>query len=225
MALPARGDRAPEAAFDGDRRAHGVHGAGALRAERDRPAGLAAQVDPRRAAGPKHARGRAVAVQRQSHPIPDEVRVLPEVADHHDLVLVLGAHQADLRRAQQPRDLDDHGVEELRGGGGFGHEGRDPPQGGLLVGQALHLCPSLGIGDRGRDQLGELLEPQRGICRQLLVVEAGRDHGAPKPPGDHDRTADRGPCAKPVGVLGDRPSGRAVVVDPSRRARCGRSAS
>ena len=61
------------------------------------------------------------------------------------------------------------------------HQRRYPPQRRLLLGRSGKSGAALGVGDRGRDQLGEPGQPRLGIRRQQLLAGQRHDQGAPQP--------------------------------------------
>src|SRR5439155_12035200 len=100
-------------------------------------------------------------------------------------VLVLVAGQADLGCPQQLAPLGGDGVEYLSGRGSLGNERRDPAQRGLLFREFAsprfrggELGTALGVRDRRRRELGELLETLLGVGREEFV-HVGYRHKAP----------------------------------------------
>ena len=100
-------------------------------------------------------------------------------------------------------------------------QGRHPPQRRLLVGQALHLGPRLGVRDGRGHEIRELRDPPLGVRRERLVRVVGDDHRAPYAAGRR-RSGSRRPT-DPVlpGVLCDRSVRGGVIVDTrtARRSR------
>ena len=86
--------------------------------------------------------------------------------------------------------------------------GRDDPGA-----RRRELLPRLGVGQRERDQLGEVGDPLLGAGQERLRL-GGRDHHrAPELPGQRDRRADRGGEAVVAQPGGVRPGHGAEVVD------------
>ena len=133
--LPARGDDAPEPAFDRYWRADGRVDVRAARDFRDRAAALLAVIDSRRAAGPQDALGDAVALERQTHPGAGDRRVLAMHGEDQDFLFAFVTHQADLGHPQEPCDLDADRAEHLGRSRPFRDERRDPAKCRLLVGE------------------------------------------------------------------------------------------
>ena len=89
----------------------------------------------------------------------------------------------------QPRELIGDRREHLLRRRPARHQRRNPPQRGLLLSQPSESGTALGVGDRGRHQLGEGGQARLGIGRQLLVSGVGHQDQAPRPPLDADRHA------------------------------------
>ena len=88
-------------------------------------------------------------------------------------------------------------------------ERRHPPQRGLFVREQLQFLMRVGVGDCGRDQVGEAREPGLGIGRLRLGLVRSGDQGAPHLAVHHDRCAYLGSDAKltqPGCSRPDRPS-------------------
>ena len=97
---------------------------------------------------------------------------------------------------------------------------RDASQRGLLVGEPCERLACLGVRDRRRDQLGEVVEPRSVSGGSVGPLGARRASPPTRSPVDHDRTRDR--RAMPA-VAGDRghvsPSAvGSSVVEPRRTA-------
>src|SRR6185312_4346995 len=98
-------------------------------------------------------------------------------------------------------------------------EYRHSAQRRLLVGESVHLCASLGLGDRSCHELGELVETALGIRWQGRVVGRPGGDGAPQAPFHYDRNTYDGADADRARSFGERPGRRPVVVNPCRSPR------
>jgi hypothetical protein len=95
-------------------------------------------------------------------------------------------------------------------------ERRHAPQRGLLVGEPLDLLARLPVGDRRRDELGEVRQAALGIGGQGIGLGGGHDHGSPETARDDDGDTDGGTDSDATGRLGDHSLQAGVVVDASR---------
>jgi hypothetical protein len=66
------------------------------------------------------------------------------------------------------------------------------------------LRPAVGVGDRGRDELGELLHAALGVCEDRLRFAPAGEHHAPEAALNHDRHARRRLDAQLAQHGGDR---------------------
>ena len=91
----------------------------------------------------------------------------------------------------------------------------------------LELDPGVDVGDRLPDELGERAEARLGVAREGRAGGPGR-HGAPQPPVDDDRRADRRPHPQRAqlgrvlarhALVGVHPGGRERRLDPRERRR------
>jgi hypothetical protein len=99
------------------------------------------------------------------------------------------------------------------------HQRRHPPERGLLLRDARELDLRLGVGDRGADQLDELLQPRLGFRWERAAIQRRHDHRAPEPASDDDRAAERGARVQAARRVRDRAgSGEPEVVEPYRLA-------
>ena len=80
------------------------------------------------------------------------------------------------------------------------------------------LLVGVGVGERLRDELGEVAQPLLDALRQRLVGPRRRGQRAPQPPADADRRRDRRPVAEALQRLGERPACVLVAIDPLRAA-------
>ena len=136
--------------------------------------------------------------------------------EHDDLGAGLEAVQRDLVGVQQRLHLARHGVEHACRRGALRDERGDPPQRGLLLRQPLRPGVRLGVGDRGRHEVGELHEPGLGVRGEHLVL--GPDaHRAPEAALDPDRHGEDGAQVQRSSPFADRAARRRVVVVHSRR--------
>jgi ABC-type sugar transport system substrate-binding protein len=81
------------------------------------------------------------------------------------------------------------------------------------------LGAAVGVGDRGRDELGEALDALLGVRRNRLGLRGGGDHHAPQPAVDDDRASDGRPDAEAPNGLGRAPGDLRGVVGGDRQRR------
>ena len=214
------GERAPRPPADDDRDGQrrpdphladllGERAADLAVGRRDRPAGR----------WPARSRGRSVARASSGSPRPRGPDRAPGTGDdrHHAVRIEPDDHRGD--GSEHARDLGPDRGYDLRRGRVAGDEGRDPPQGGLVLEQLGDLGAALGVRDRGGDELGEVGDLRLGARRErALALRRGRDH-APHAARDHDRAADRRTDPQLPRLPRDRARGVREAVHAGRAAR------
>ena len=217
-----RGDdhRSPQAPLDDDRAADRGSRLQLAAVRRDRTRCLAVVVHPGRLAAPRDQADDVPASKGEpgadGHGI---VELAPPRHHRGRLVLVEADQPRGVAFEQPPELLRDRG-EDLRRGGFVRHERRHPAQGGLLVREATHLGPRLGVRDRRRDQLGELREPRLGAAREVARLLGVDEERAPHLSLDDDRATDRGAHSELLAdEHRDRAGGACPVVFPGGPAR------
>jgi hypothetical protein len=170
-------------------------------------------IEPRRPPGLANRLRQASVVPRHA---PRHVRRLPGSAPRREVrhqVVRIVTRDARQVGAEQPADLRADRPKKLIGRHAVRDQRRDAPQGSLLIGEAGRLRLRLGIGDRRREQLGEVGQARLAVRREL-----GRrrrdDHRAPHAPRRGDRNGHRRADAGAADVLGDLTLHARVILDP-----------
>ena len=122
-------------------------------------------------------------------------------------------------RVQNVRDLRGDDLEDRGRGSATRDQRCHAPQRRLLLREPRRLRPRLGVRDRRRDQLGELLDARRGFRGQRLGLPRQGNHGAPESAFDDDRRADRRANAYAARPGRDRARRIRVIVEPRRPPR------
>ena len=100
-------------------------------------------------------------------------QALPDADEHDGRTLPLESdHPAS--RPEEATDLLADRREDLGGPHSLRHQRRHSPQRRLLVGEPSQCLPRLGIGNRGGDDLTEVVETILGVERQRLVLASRR---------------------------------------------------
>jgi hypothetical protein len=145
-------------------------------------------VQASRAAGAPYAQGDAVTFAREPRPGREFRGRSPDRGDHGGAVRLVAQQKRDVLAEQPVRLLHDD-VERIVLRSGARYQRRHAAQRPLLLHQLPQLRPRLGIRDRGRHELGEVLEARLGLGRERDILRRG-DHHAPRPPLDGDWDAD-----------------------------------
>ncbi len=219
--LPGRADAddAPQAPLDDDRRPDRRADARLASGGSERAGRIGVAVDPGRTPGLEDERAELVPLKVS--PAADRELLgstAPGAEEREHAAGLVAGHGHQVGRKQLPGLLGDRREHFLRCRPAR-HQGRDPPQRGLLVGQLGQGGPALGVRDRRRHQFGERRQPRLAVRRQeLLPAGPGGDHAPEAALGD-DRRRDRRADASLDGRRTERARGPvSVAVDPGRTA-------
>jgi hypothetical protein len=158
----------------------------------------------------------AVAVQRELCPDGQCRACLAPARDHRRrAVAAEDVHRRQVR-AQKGTDGVRDGREDLHRRRLLGDEHRDTTQGRLLLRKPRQFAARLRIGDRRRDESGELAKPQLRHGRQRLSLARRGDDGAPQAPFDDDWSGNRRANAQDARHGCHRAGGTRPVVHPNR---------
>ncbi|HEU0025415.1 MAG TPA: hypothetical protein VFQ12_12325 [Thermoleophilaceae bacterium] len=131
-----------------------------------------------------------------------EARVLRGRVGH----LPVGHGERHTPGAGEPLSLRQVGLASFEFGASFRHIDLQP----------LPSRDGRGVGDRGRNELREVLEAGLGLRRKRLLTRRGCGHHAPRPPPHGDRSADGGANAHPPDRGRNGAVGLLVVVHARR---------